>query len=208
MLHRSLRISLISSISIFRLVAALAFALLAFATVNRLIIGSLYLMAMVSDVLDGYAARKLNAETNLGKVLDLVGDKSLTIVSLLYAAKRGINLFPLAMIGTREIIMMGARMIIVEGTQLFPTNRVLGGLMWLLLWGNTLLLILAPNETLVDLANAIYWICAIIFLINFLARLHASANRIRLSLDTTALDPDHGPTQEPVQRGNVATRGR
>src|SRR5439155_12829583 len=104
---------------------------------------TLYTFAMCSDVVDGYLARKFEADTYFGKVLDLVSDKSLTIVSLLYAAERGINLLPLALIGTREVIMIGARLIIIEGTQLFPTNRFLGGVFWFLLWGNTLFLVLS-----------------------------------------------------------------
>ncbi len=172
-----------SIISLFRLVAALVFASIAFQNVPLVAIAGLYISAMASDVIDGYLARRLNAETYFGKVLDLVGDKSLTIVSLLYAAGRGISILPLAIIGTREIIMLGARMIIVEGTQLFPTNRMLGGMMWLLLWGNTLLLVLARQDAeWIGITNTIYWICAMVFLLNFIARIHASAGRIKLSL--------------------------
>ena len=62
---------------------------------------------MCTDLIDGYLARRLEAETYLGKVVDLISDKSMTIVSLLYAAARGISIFPLALIaifhfGTRE----------------------------------------------------------------------------------------------------------
>src|SRR2546423_5992257 len=110
----------------------------------------------------------IRAETYLGKVIDLVSDKSMTIVSLLYAAARGINILPLALIATREIIMTGARIIIVEGTQLFPTNKILGGMMELLLWGNTLFLVLAAkNSNLISIANIIYWACAVFYSLNW-----------------------------------------
>ncbi|MDQ1639468.1 MAG: CDP-alcohol phosphatidyltransferase [Pyrinomonadaceae bacterium] len=209
MLTRSLRISLVASISLFRVLAALVFSLIAFTSLHNFVIATLYFLAMASDVLDGYAARKLSAETYFGKVLDLVGDKSLTIISLLYAAQRGISLLPLAMIGTREIVMIGARMIIVEGTQLLPTNRVLGGLMWLLLWGNTLFLVLVPNGSkFIASANLIYWVCALVFFANFLARVRASAYRIRLSLDNTNCESQHAPTDEPLKRARVATPAR
>jgi CDP-alcohol phosphatidyltransferase. len=173
----------VSLTSLFRLVAALLFASIAFKNIPVAIVAGLYVLAMASDVIDGYLARKLNVETYFGKVLDLVGDKSLTAVSLLYAAGCGINIFPLAMIAIREIIMLGARMIIIEGTQLFPTNRILGGMMWLLLWGNTLFLVLTRQDTnLIGIANTIYWICALIFFFNFVARIYVSAHRIRMSL--------------------------
>lgn len=180
---KTTRIWLVSSISLFRLVAALLFASIAFKNIPVAVVAELYVLAMASDVIDGYLARKLKVETYFGKVLDLVGDKSLTAVSLLYAAGCGINIFPLAVIAIREIIMLGARMIIVEGTQLFPTNRILGGMMWLLLWGNTLFLVLARQDiSLIGIANTIYWICALIFLLNFAARIYVSAHRIRISL--------------------------
>jgi hypothetical protein len=60
---------------------------------------------------------------------------------------------------------------------------MLGGMMWLLLWCNTLFLVLARQDTRwIGIANTIYWICAMVFLLNFVARIDASANRIRLSL--------------------------
>jgi phosphatidylglycerophosphate synthase len=177
------RIWFVQAISLFRLMAALLFASLAFQSVPLALVVGLYLFAMCSDLLDGYLARRLRSETYFGKVLDLISDKSLTVVSLLYAAARGINVLPLALIATREIIMLGARMIVVEGTQLFPTNKLLGGLMWFLLWGNTLFLVLASTKSnSTRIANAIYWGCSIILVLNFVLRVYVSADRIKVSL--------------------------
>lgn len=97
---------MVDLISLARLVAALVFTLLAFQRVPLALLVSLYGMAIGSDLIDGYLARRLNAETYFGKVLDLVSDKSLTIVSLLYAAARGIPIFPLALIAAREIVTL------------------------------------------------------------------------------------------------------
>jgi phosphatidylglycerophosphate synthase len=98
-----------------RLVAGLLFASLAFQGVPLGLLAMLYLGAMLSDLLDGLLARRLHVESFVGRILDLVSDKSLTIVSLLYAAARGISMLPLAMIATREIIMIGLRLVTVEG---------------------------------------------------------------------------------------------
>src|SRR5207245_1353451 len=106
---------LVESLSLSRLIAALLFAAVVFQSIPVAVPASLYIFAMCSDLLDGYLARKFEAETYFGKVLDLVSDKSMTIVSLLYAAERGVALLPLALIGTREVIMIGARLIVVEG---------------------------------------------------------------------------------------------
>jgi phosphatidylglycerophosphate synthase len=178
-----IRIWLVESVSLCRLLAALLFASLAFQNVPLLLVSGVYALAMSSDLIDGYLARKLDAETYFGKVLDLVSDKSLTIVSLLYAAARGITIFPLAIIATREVIMIGARLIIIEGSQLFPTSRSLGGMMWLLLWDNTLFLILARNDSkLIRVASYIYWASASLFLVNFIIRVYVSRRRISASL--------------------------
>jgi len=134
---------------------------------------------MSSDLIDGYLARRLCAQTYFGKVLDLVSDKSLTITSLLYAAARGIDLFPLALIATREVIMIGDRLITVEGKVLLPTSRVFGGIMALLLWGDTLFLVVVGKD-LFPAANATYWVCSAIFGVNLVARLYVGFQRLKV----------------------------
>ena len=177
------KVLLVESLSLFRLISALVFACIAFQRLPRILVATLYIFAMGSDLVDGYLARRLKAETYFGTVVDLVSDKSMTIVSLLYAAARGISLAPLALIAVREVIMTGARIIVVGGTQLFPTSRTLGGVMAFLLWGNTLLLLLAGQKAnLLRLVEATYWVCAVFYILNFVARVYASGHRIKISL--------------------------
>ncbi len=52
----------------------------------------LYGIAAVSDILDGYLARKLNQRSSLGGVIDPVADKLIVIVSLFYLGYK--NIFP------------------------------------------------------------------------------------------------------------------
>jgi phosphatidylglycerophosphate synthase len=179
----SARLWLVESISLARLMAALLFASLAFQAVPITFLAVLYALAMCSDLIDGYLARRLNAETYFGKVMDLVSDKSLTVVSLLYAAARGIDLTPLSLIATREIVVLGARLIVVNGSQLLPTNRLLGGLMALLLWGNTFFLVLSDRGEKIDRAiNIIYWVCALVFTVNLVVRVYVSGSRLKASV--------------------------
>jgi len=174
---------MVQLISLSRLLAALIFSSLAFQNVPTIFVAGVYVFAIGSDLIDGFLARRLEAETYFGKVLDLVSDKSLTIVSLLYAAACGVTVLPLAMIATRETVAIGARMIIVDDTQLFPTNRIVGGLLAVMLWGNTLFLLCARNHAvLFRLANTIYWACAFAFVSVLLERLYVSARRIKASL--------------------------
>ena len=183
MLRRTTSVLLVGSLSLSRLVGALVFASIAFQNVPLFLVSAVYGCAICSDLLDGYLARRLQADTYFGKIVDLVSDKSMTVVSLLYASARGIDLFPLALIGVREVIMIGARIIIVDGTQLLPTNKFLGGLMALVLWGNTLFLVFAKTDTaLIRIANIIYWMSALVFALNLVGRIHASGRRIKATL--------------------------
>jgi phosphatidylglycerophosphate synthase len=183
--QRTTRFWLVQSISISRLLATLVFASLVFKNVPRELVLCLYAFAMVSDLIDGYLSRKLKVESQFGKVMDLVADRSLTAVSLLYAAAHGIDVLPLALIATRDLVMIAMRLISVEGTQLLPTNRIFGGIMAFLLWGNTLVLVVAGKSVgLITISNYIYWVAAVIFTFNLLLRGYASASRIKLALET------------------------
>jgi phosphatidylglycerophosphate synthase len=184
MARRGRVVWLVQAVSLLRIVAGLLFACIAFQHVPRAVLLALYGSAMISDLVDGRLAIRLHATTHFGKVLDLVGDKSLTIVSLLYAAARGIALPPLAMIGTRDIVMIGMRLVAVGGSQLLPTNRVFGGMLAFVLWGNTLCLILTTKGTSAfDAEEVVYWLVALVFWANLVLRLKTSARRITASLD-------------------------
>jgi phosphatidylglycerophosphate synthase len=166
-----------------RLVSALLFACLAFQRAPLWIPGTLFAVGMVTDLLDGALARHFRASTFFGKILDLIGDKSLTVVSLLYAAERGVSLLPLGIIAIREMISLGMRSIVVDGSQLLATSRWFGGVMAGLLWGVTLALVLTgsgrPAPTYI---NALYAGCAGVFAVNLIGRLWRARGPIRVSL--------------------------
>ena len=177
------KIWLVQAISLGRLFAGLLFASLAFQNVPRPFLAGIYALAMCSDLVDGFLARRLMLESYAGKIIDLVSDKSLTIVSLLYAAERGVSLAPLALIATREVVVTGLRAIVVDGHQILPTNRVFGGLMALALWGNTLFLVLVPQRSeWLPTINGVYWACAVIFITNLITRIYASRHRLMAEL--------------------------
>lgn len=182
-MQRTTKILVVQSISVFRLIAALIFACLAFQDIPLGLLATTYALAMCSDLVDGILARRLNEESFAGKVIDLISDKSLTVVSVLYAAERDVHLLPLALIATREIIVIGLRAITVDGTQLLPTSRLFGGTMAFLLWGNTLFLVLVPKgHDMVQIAGHIYWFCALVFVTNLVLRVYVSRHRIMASL--------------------------
>jgi phosphatidylglycerophosphate synthase len=170
-----------------RLVAGLLFATIAFQRVPLAFPVALYSAAMVSDLVDGLIARRGKAQSHFGRVLDLISDKSLTIVSLLFAAACAVPIFPLAFIGVREIVMLGARLITVGNRQVLATNRLFGGLMAAMLWGNTLaLLIWRGMPDIRRGIEGVYWVSALIFMINLAGRIWESARRIKASVEDGA----------------------
>ena len=172
------------AVSLLRLVAGLLFATIAFQPVPLAIPAALYSAAMVSDLVDGLIARRGNAQSHFGRVLDLISDKSLTIISLLFAAACAVPIVPLALIGVREIIMLGGRLITVGNRQVFATNRIFGGLMAAILWGNTLVLLICRGTPYIRRGiEAVYWICALVFIANLATRIWAGARRLKASAE-------------------------
>lgn len=190
---QTLKVWLVQSISIFRILAVFVFVGLATNSTSRTLLTILYAFALISDLIDGYLARLLHVTSHFGRVMDLVADKSLAVVSLLYAAERGMPLLPLALIAARDIIMIGMRLVIVDGKQLLPTNRVFGGLMACLLGVNTLILLHTDSEGLLRIAGVGYWCLAVIFTANLLTRFYVSRERIKLASTDNIVPHTTGP---------------
>lgn len=53
------------------------------------VVGFLFIIASISDIIDGKIARKYNQETNIGKVMDDIADKLLINLILLVLSTRG-----------------------------------------------------------------------------------------------------------------------
>lgn len=77
----------------------------------------LFVIAGITDHLDGYVARKTSSSSSLGALLDLVADKLLIIVTLFYFisyASSFMLLLPSLVIIIREIVISSFRQILVE----------------------------------------------------------------------------------------------
>ena len=107
---------------------------------------ALYIAAFLTDVLDGFLARKFNWVSNFGKLVDPFADKFMFISALacLVAVKR----FPwylLALLVAKELLM------IIGGLIMLKKKKVAVYADW---WGKvaTFLLFMSVTLTLVDLA--------------------------------------------------------
>lgn len=168
------------SVSLARFAAAVGFASVAFqapAPVLSAILG----LAIVSDIADGALARHLRTSSYAGRVFDLIGDKTLSVITLLYAAARGAPLAALGILAGREVFSLGARLLEVDGSSLLSTNRLFGGVLSALTWGAALLLV---NESSVTpMISAVYWTAAGLAASNLTLRLYRSRGRIRATIE-------------------------
>jgi Phosphatidylglycerophosphate synthase len=95
-------------LSVFRLCLVPAFVILYFSgLVHAKYYAALtYFLASFTDFLDGYIARRFNLITNLGRVLDPLGDKMFTLAALsCLAIDEIIPLWALCLFFTKEMLM-------------------------------------------------------------------------------------------------------
>lgn len=75
-----------------------------------------FIVACLSDALDGHLARKYNLVTNFGKFMDPLADKLLVCTALLcFLAQGTIPLLVVVVIVAREFIISGFRLVAAEG---------------------------------------------------------------------------------------------
>jgi CDP-diacylglycerol--glycerol-3-phosphate 3-phosphatidyltransferase len=76
-----------------------------------------FILAAITDFLDGYFARKLNLVTSLGKLLDPIADKVLTASAFIFLSAQDQGFCPtwvVVVILAREFLVTGLRQIAVE----------------------------------------------------------------------------------------------
>ena len=77
----------------------------------------LFVVAGLTDYLDGYIARKTDTETQLGALLDLIADKllvSLVMVWLVYIEMNSLVAIPALIIVSRELVISTLRQYVIE----------------------------------------------------------------------------------------------
>lgn len=84
-------------------------------TTNQWIAGSFYFFAAMTDVLDGYLARKHNQITNWGKIADPIADKALTGAAFIGLSILGvIPWWMTVVILSREFLVTLLRFIVIR----------------------------------------------------------------------------------------------
>ncbi len=85
------------------------------------------LVALFSDVLDGYIARKFHQESEFGKLLDPLCDKiSLTFILLTLLLINSIPVWVVAIIALRDLLILGGSYVLFKRTQTVYKSNVWG----------------------------------------------------------------------------------
>lgn len=99
-----------------------------FGETGRLVAFIVFCLAGVSDALDGFAARKLQARSEFGRMLDPIADKILVAVALMMLvwkdALSGYTLVPALVILSREILVSGLREFLATADVSVPVTRI------------------------------------------------------------------------------------
>lgn len=133
----------------------------------------IFIYACLTDMLDGFLARKLNCTSKTGGTLDLFSDKYLTVISLIYAIAKGLPVLPCSVAILREIFLLSMRSVQVDGKSLFPPQRLIGTLMVIPIWSGTVLLLQHHNFISISWKcfQIFYWIIGGLALINLVYKI-------------------------------------
>jgi CDP-diacylglycerol--glycerol-3-phosphate 3-phosphatidyltransferase len=87
---------------------------------------ALFVVAMITDLCDGYLARRSNSVTELGKLMDPLADKVLVSLLLLAFWRMGLRYVPFWMVAVviaRELLILGCRTGVLKSGEGFVTSR-------------------------------------------------------------------------------------
>jgi len=114
-------------ITIIRIIVAPIIVIVLLITPSRMLSlcsALIFMLASVTDFLDGYIARKMNRVTNLGKFLDPLADKLLVGTALIMMIHLDrVPPWIVALIVGREIFITGIRVVAIKENILIETSR-------------------------------------------------------------------------------------
>lgn len=115
----SINLNLPNSLTLFRIfiIPIMIYLFLAADSGSRMLASGLFLIATITDYLDGVAARLMNQYTSLGEFLDPIADKLLVIIILLLLITENNNVYfliPAIIIVIREFLIVAIRQRLAE----------------------------------------------------------------------------------------------
>ena len=117
-------------ISIFRICLVPVFVIVYFSDAHytKLYPALVYALASFSDFLDGFLARKFKASSTLGKILDPLGDKLMTITVMVCITIDGIiPVWSVLIVGIKEVLMASGGFVMHKAARVdIPPSNLLG----------------------------------------------------------------------------------
>ena len=96
-------------------------------TENQIYLGIVLVWTFASDFLDGYIARKLNQVSVMGKILDPLADKIVTIFAALFTfLYKGMPLWIVVVIIARDVIILAMSFIVMRKKQFITVSNIYG----------------------------------------------------------------------------------
>ncbi len=127
--------NLANKLTIFRIILVPIMVIVSFFEINKyflgvpitfLIMDLIFIIASITDKLDGYIARSRNQVTTFGKFLDPLADKILVLTAMILLVEMGrLPAWIPVIVLTREFVVSGYRLIAVE-----KGGKVIAASMW------------------------------------------------------------------------------
>lgn len=147
---------------------------------SQIIAGVIFIVASLTDMLDGYLARKKNLITTFGKFMDPLADKIL--VSSAFIMLVHINLVPgwvVALILAREFTITGFRTLAASNGKTIAASS-LGKLKTISQLSSIIFLLFSLNQTLKTIGNILLYISLVLTLVSGLDYLYKNKHVLNL----------------------------
>ncbi len=145
----------------------------------------IFVIAGITDHLDGYVARKTGSVSSLGALLDLVADKLLIIITIFYFVSQGSSLLliiPSILIIIREIVISSLRQHLaeIEGENLIKVTFIAKSKTTLQIFALSFLII-SPNfgQPFFFLTIFLFWFAAYVSLYSLYGYIKTYRNLIK-----------------------------
>ena len=114
-----------NKITIIRLSLIPLFALILFVDIpyKNTLSAFIFIILSISDILDGYFARKKKQVTEFGKLIDPIADKFLISTALIFLTGKGVELWMTAAIIAREFILTAIRIYLLPSKIIVPASN-------------------------------------------------------------------------------------
>jgi CDP-diacylglycerol--glycerol-3-phosphate 3-phosphatidyltransferase len=152
-------------LSVFRVVLIIPLCYLFFSDFgqNKYLILAVLILMYITDLLDGYLARKLNQISELGKIIDPLADKlAVGIVAILMFIKGLIPLWFIAFIILRDLLILGFGLYLKNKKKIVLMSNYPGKIAVLIIGLALALSIFKDSELLRNISSLLYYISTIL----------------------------------------------